>query len=545
MKNLISYIFVLCGINFAIAQETIDVKFNEAVPIWVHTMVDTTFVPVSGQPYFTKYSSLYPHIAHRDGDFVYTMGVCTEKQSLRDYGFVLDKIDLKTGLKVWSHYNTPYNAGHKDFYHTIYVSEKGIELVGSTEDTDGRLFATYKVIDINTGDLVKFRKSENGGLNDNFYTRYFDGHVLHSDSVLLHGYEFVYVSGTIENPIYDYSLKTEVYDRDMNILEGRSFSFEFDNLGDFSIDQPNMTLRLNENTLVSLAYKDRIESWDNLGTKIMWTNISDPYDIKIRQIRDYTDIVPGTKAHFNLQRFQTFNNSIFLSHYYPNFDIEQNTSYVLWLDSIGDIKTFVPVSNHREHIYELTEMMYANDDFAYLSAFPSVTGKYGFDIIRIEQGVDTVRYISSLTSAVEGEAYAKNSYNLTQLFDDGYLITGGYSTKEGQGTKSAYKIYCFKAADLGIHFEPVSTSNVSTSKLNFDIFPNPASSSLYVKLTDTNQNYKMNILDLNGKLISTSNIEQNFAHVDISNLHNGIYFVKLINEKGEQVSELRKLVKIE
>lgn len=277
----------------------------------------------------------------------------------------------------------------------------------------------------------------------------------------------------------------------------------------------------------------------------MWTDISDPYDIKIRQIRDYKDIVPGTAESFRQQRFLIFNNSIFLGHMYPNFDINNYTSYILWLDSIGEIKTFVPIVNHGKHLYLMTEMMYANDNFAYLCAFPPISGKYGCDIIRIEHGVDTVRYITSFTSAVEGEAYAKNSYALTQLFDDGYLITGGYSTKEGQGTKSAYKIYCFKAADLGIHFEPVSTSNVSTSKLNFDIFPNPASSSLYVKLTDTNQNYKMNILDLNGKLISTSNIEQNFAHVDISNLHNGIYFVQLINEKGEQVSELRKLVKIE
>lgn len=217
MKYSILAISLICSINFMIAQETIDVKFNEAVPIWVHTMVDTTFVPVPGQPYFTKYSSVYPHIAHKEGDFLYVMGECLEKQSLYDHGFILDKIDMKTGQKLWSHFNTPYNGGHKDIYHVMKVKENKIELVGAMEDSDRRIYATYKTLDNSTGELLGFRKSTYE-LPNIYYTRAFVGHVLHSDSILLHAYtRGIDMGGTWDDPIYNYYLKTVVYDREMNI----------------------------------------------------------------------------------------------------------------------------------------------------------------------------------------------------------------------------------------------------------------------------------------------------------------------------------------
>lgn len=531
-------LFLLIIPNLLLSQETIDTKFNEATPLWVHTMVDTTFIPVAGQPYFTKYSSISPHIAQRDGDFIYTMGVCLEKQSLDDYGFVLDKIDIKTGHKIWSHFNTPYNNGKKDIYHNLYFTDSKIEMVGAVEDS-ALYYTSYKQIDKETGVQQKYFQS--GTKLPGFYTRYFTGHVLVSDSLMINVYTVGDDKGTPENPKYIYGQNIELYNNDMTLINSTSNLFDFDTLGLFSIDQPNYTLRLNQNMLISLAYKDRYESWNNLGTKIMWTDISNPSEIKIKQIKDYTDIIPGSKESFYLQRFNAINNTIQLSHYYPNFDIQKNTCYILWLDSIGEIKTFIPIPKYKDHMYLLTDMIYANKYFAYLYAFPSVKNKYGFDIIRIEHGIDTIQYISSLTSLVEGESFAKN-FNIHTLYDDGYLILGGYATKEGQGTKTALKIYCFRASDLGIDFKPVATKDIIKAVDGFSIFPNPVSNTLFLKLVNISTNSIVHIYDLNGKLVLKDNLSQVFNPIDVSSLIKGVYLVNITNAQGEKIGKTEKLV---
>jgi hypothetical protein len=539
--RLILTLFLLSCTNLN-SQETIDVKFNEANPIWVHTMVDTTFIPIANQAFFTKFSSISPHLAQREKDFIYPMAICKEKQSLDDYGFILDKIDIRTGNKIWTHYNTPYNQGQKDVYHNLNFFGDNIEMVGAVENFDRKNYCSHKMIDTKTGQLIKFTNSSKS--LPEFYTRYFTGYVISSDSLLLNSFTVGDDIGSLDKPKYNYGINVELYDKNMlNLIETRNL-FDFDTLGPFSIDQPNYTLKLNQNTLVSLAYRDRYESWSNRGTKIMWTDISDPFKIKTRQIKDYTGIIPGTKESFLLQRFNAINNTIHISHNYPNFDIQKNTCYILWLDSIGEIKTFIPIPKYNDHLYLLTDMIYANDDFAYLYASPSIKDKYGFDIIRINHGIDTIQYISSLTSLVEGESFAKN-FNIHTLYDDGFLILGGYATKEGQESKTALKIYCFRALDLGIDFKPVSTNEIIKENHKFSIFPNPTSNSLYLKLSDLTSNSRMRIYDLNGKQVFEESLPQIFNQIEISSLTKGVYFVRVTNDKGEVIGKTEKIVKVE
>ena len=189
-------------------------------------------------------------------------------------------------------------------------------------------------------------------------------------------------------------------------------------------------------------------------------------------------------------------------------------------------------------------MIYANDDFAYLYASPSIKDKYGFDIIRINHGIDTIQYISSLTSLVEGESFAKN-FNIHTLYDDGFLILGGYATKEGQESKTALKIYCFRALDLGIDFKPVSTNEIIKENHKFSIFPNPTSNSLYLKLSDLTSNSRMRIYDLNGKQVFEESLPQIFNQIEISSLTKGVYFVRVTNDKGEVIGKTEKIVKVE
>ena len=521
-------------------QETIDLKFKEANPIWIHTLIDTTFIPVPGQPYFTKYSSLSPHGIWKEGDDIYIMGVCSEKQSLDDYGFVLDKIDINTGIKKWSHFNTPYNQGKKDIYHNLQITKENIYMVGVEEDTNQKFYTSYKKIDARSGELLNYSRS-NKELPE-IFSRYFTGFVLKPDSVLLNAYTIGGYTGNINNPIINYGLDAHVFDAKLNLISVKRNLFNFDTLGFFSIDQTNYTLRLNANTLVSLAYKDRYESWDNLGTKIMWTDLSDPLNLTTRQIIDYKDIIPGTKETFSSLRFKSVNNTIFLGHRYPNFDIQTNSAYILWLDANGNIKTFIDLPYYGDHLYQFTDMIYANSEFGFLFAFPSVTNRTGFDIIKIYHGVDTIQFVSSITSLNDGEEFGTQ---INGLYDNNFVIFGGYTKKEGHGTKTSSKFYCFKASDLGINFEPVTSSDLTLNKPVFKIFPNPTTNILYIELEYNLKNLITEIRDLNGKLVMKNNLTEKYNLIDISTVAKGVYLINVLNEKGDQIGNVEKMVKVE
>ncbi len=537
MKNIYLFLVIVLSAPYLRAQNPTKIEFNEAVPIWHRIMVDTTFIPLVGQPNFNKYNSLSPISIHRHENHIYLMASSKERRTLYDYGFVLDKLDKDTGHLLWSHHNTQYIDGHNDFYHNLYFDGDKIEMVGVVKE-EVELFSSYKALNKQTGILDRYTKSS--WVLPSFYNRYFNGLVYVNDSLFINTYSVGEQIGSSES--YNYGVNTEVYDRNMTLLNNVRFLFDFENLGPFSIDQPNFTRRLNKNTLVSLAYKDRFDSWDNLGTKMMWVDISDPFKIDNFRLKDYTDLVPGTKETFLNQRFIALNNTIFLSHRYPNFDIQQNVNYLLWLDSIGEIKTFIPVVHHNNHFYTRTHIIHANDDYAYLLADPSSTGRYGYDILKIYNGVDTVSFVSSITTKKNDEEFGAQ---INAVFEDDYLIFGGFTRYSGERPNTYTGFHCFKASDLGMTFGPVNTNDVIKKYSDFKIYPNPTANTLYLKLDHFTEGAKLLVYNMNGQVVVSDYIKENYNAIDVSNLHVGMYYLKVIDGKGEQIGEVKKIVKVE
>lgn len=539
-QTIIIIYFLIVSSNTLFSQETIDIKFNEAIPVWVHTVIDSTIFQVPGQEEFTKYSSVYPHLVQRKDHDLYVMSVSLEKQTIKDYGFVMDKLNLNTGEVQWSYFNTKYAGGDEDLYHGINFTDQGnIELCGVLTDSLNNFFISHKIIDAGSGQLLQHEVSAESIWTPDL--RYRRCYVIEPESLYLSAFSIGEDVGTLEKPVYNYGLNLETYDDQLNLIHTDRHLFDFDTLGAFSIDQSNFTHRLNSNTLVSIAYKDRYESWENLGTKILWVDISDPFDVKTIRIKEFSDILPGTKSSFLLQRFKTMNNTIHLSFYYPNFDIQKYTCYILWLDEEGNIKTFIPIPKHGEHIYELCDMIYADDRMAYFLATPSMTGKPGFDILQINHGVDSVRYISSLTS-VEDDESLKNFF-IQQAYEDGYFIMGGYATKVGQGTKTALKIYCFKTDDLGIDFQTSSDNELSTENKIFSVFPNPTTGNAYIKC-DHCGNHTIKLMDQFGRIVHTQTTGTQFTQIDLSHVENGIYFLQLLDEKDLNIPGNYKIIKL-
>lgn len=85
--------------------------------------------------------------------------------------------------------------------------------------------------------------------------------------------------------------------------------------------------------------------------------------------------------------------------------------------------------------------------------------------------------------------------------------------------------------------EPLSVVSFETT--GFIMYPNPSKESVTIQLNSVNENYNLEIVDLQGKLIynqATSNSVS--ITIDVSKYSKGIYFVKLYNEQASVIQKL-------
>ena len=86
-------------------------------------------------------------------------------------------------------------------------------------------------------------------------------------------------------------------------------------------------------------------------------------------------------------------------------------------------------------------------------------------------------------------------------------------------------------ADFGNGTEdPLSDETMlATKEIDFSIFPNPAESQLYI--TQNEKIRAIDIFDMNGR--SVKSINQSFNSIDISDLHNGFYILRIEDLSGK------------
>lgn len=83
----------------------------------------------------------------------------------------------------------------------------------------------------------------------------------------------------------------------------------------------------------------------------------------------------------------------------------------------------------------------------------------------------------------------------------------------------------------------VATGIIAKSKIDFQVFPNPASKSIQFA-GDINSNTVLRIIDLSGKLVKSYILNNNAQKLDISDIKTGIYIVELESEKNKGFQKL-------
>lgn len=127
-----------------------------------------------------------------------------------------------------------------------------------------------------------------------------------------------------------------------------------------------------------------------------------------------------------------------------------------------------------------------------------------------------------------------------------YKITGGGHSWPGAPVDIAVTNHDFEASiEIWKFFRPyklsllTSTDRTGTESNDFTVYPNPSEGELTIQLKGTPGNSKLEILDLNGRVISTHAITD-LLKLDISEVPSGIYLVAITSEKTRIVKKFTK-----
>ena len=86
-------------------------------------------------------------------------------------------------------------------------------------------------------------------------------------------------------------------------------------------------------------------------------------------------------------------------------------------------------------------------------------------------------------------------------------------------------------------------STVTTNTENaFKIYPNPTGGKVSVEFTDFKDNYSLEIIDVNGKILSRYSLNKQINIIELSNLPNGIYVLHITDSEGNQIGSERVVV---
>lgn len=91
-------------------------------------------------------------------------------------------------------------------------------------------------------------------------------------------------------------------------------------------------------------------------------------------------------------------------------------------------------------------------------------------------------------------------------------------------------------------YNSISLSNPTFNENTLSLYPNPIQNILNIQNTASNL-FKVQIYDLNGRLLQNHSLQSQEVSLDVSDLLSGVYLVVLENEIGNQIS--RKIVKTE
>ena len=123
-----------------------------------------------------------------------------------------------------------------------------------------------------------------------------------------------------------------------------------------------------------------------------------------------------------------------------------------------------------------------------------------------------------------GGSDSDNATSIQQNSEGGYIIAGYVKSSDGDITDGNNGGYDFWLIKLGTE-TPSNVNKIETENM-FSLYPNPAKSQVIVKTNALEALEQVLITDMTGKIVKQFETQKSTTEIDVSNLVNGIYFVK-------------------
>lgn len=126
--------------------------------------------------------------------------------------------------------------------------------------------------------------------------------------------------------------------------------------------------------------------------------------------------------------------------------------------------------------------------------------------------------------------------NSMQVTSDGGFILAGYSKNFGNDPDN---IMVLKTDTIGGYYNPVVIDVDEIVATKFQVFPNPASSSVNISVPDdwnTNEDITVQLFDVSGRLLLNLNKSNNEINLNISVFESGVYILR-VNSGDKSVSK--------
>jgi hypothetical protein len=256
--------------------------------------------------------------------------------------------------------------------------------------------------------------------------------------------------------------------------------------------------------------------------------------------------IASTGAEMNLQ---------YVANYFGSIDVG-NFSAPFIYDFEGDGKNEVIVGERFDNINVLSNTGdLTNPNFILLtdslykinlrkiSGYPSGRARLSIQNLRPNEAP------SVMISNANGKIYNMGKFNanmstpLTIPIDSLNLESGTFSNSNGG--------FYFSMADLNNDQKPEliagnpqggvilyrnTSLNVGIESaykpLNISIYPNPATDNIYIRANDSEKFSKVQLLDLNGKVIVEINEENSFQKIYTKNLPSGMYIIRVLGSQS-------------
>lgn len=138
----------------------------------------------------------------------------------------------------------------------------------------------------------------------------------------------------------------------------------------------------------------------------------------------------------------------------------------------------------------------------------------------------TVNGNSHITHTSSGNNKSSWSFKWTSPSSEEGKITfyGASVSGNGNGGSSGDKVY------TGSSISNSSLSLSSAKRLQFEMFPNPASESLTIQLPSGSENASVEFYDYIGRLALTQNVSQTNNIINVQDLSSGVYILKVLSD---------------